>query len=141
MSKFNVGDTVHLTVADSVKWAGNYKVVKVNPTTYGLERMQDGARLKAGHEMVRPGTLPDGTLTMDRDQPIVMADPIQEHFQTGAVVHMKNVRGVDPSKHWVITGQTARGYRLFPLGGSTRYYTGISASRLVRVTEIDGWKA
>ena len=129
----NVGDTVHITASESPKWAGNYKVIKINPTTYQLKRESDGALLKAGHGLVTLGALPT---VSSIGTPYVPT----EFFEAGTVVTFKNSK-VDPNKLWVVTGQTGKGYRIFPLGGSARYYTGIPANRLTRVTEISDWQA
>lgn len=43
------------------------------------------------------------------------------------------VRAANADGLWVVTGETAKGYRLSPLGGSARYLTGLPAERLTVV--------
>jgi len=126
----NVGDTVHIDRATSAKYAGTYRVSKINPTTYILSNDQHPT-LKAPHGMVGAGTPDTG------DAAVV---PV-ESFQPGAVVTLRGVRGADPARLFVVTGSVPKGYRVFPLGGSDRYYTGVPAAKLVRIATIDGWAA
>ena len=124
-----VGDTVHITMSDSTRYAGTYEVVKVNPTTYKLTNDRV-ANLKAPHFMVHAGAA---------NGAVAVAPLPDESFESGTVVTLTGVRNVDPKTLYVVTGRTDRGYRVFVLGGSTRYYTGIPAARLTRVTKIDSW--
>jgi hypothetical protein len=135
-----VGSQVHIARQESPAHVGTYTVLKVNPTTYRLRREGDGALLRAAHNFVQPGPLPKYDITHDSEAGTTTVRRNEEHFETGAVVTIK-IQKVDPAQLWVVTGETARGYRVYPLGGSTRYYTGIPSSRLIRVTEIDGWRA
>lgn len=127
-----VGDTVHLGYADSPKYAGTYKIIKVNPTTYVLSGDRS-KNLKVHHELVSPGPL---SLTASTTAVVEQ----EEFFDSGSVVHIK-AKSINPDTLFVVTGQVSRGYRCFPLGGSPRYYTGIPARQLTRVTEIHDWKA
>jgi hypothetical protein len=129
-----VGDIVHITAQASAAHAGTYVIIKVNPTTYRLRREGDGALLRATHSYVQPGPLPQNGATS------ITAIRDEEHFDTGSVVTAR-ITGVDPAQLWVVTGETAKGYRIYPLGGSRRYYTGIPSSRLTRVTSIKEWTA
>jgi hypothetical protein len=133
-----VGAIVHITPLDSARYAGTYTVTKVNPTTYRLTN-DTVANLKASYSMVHAGAL-DGD-TFGTIKGAVEVPLPTEHFDSGTVVTLNGVRGVDPKSLWVVTGNVAKGYRVFPLGGSRRYYTGLPAARLTRVTAIDGWKA
>ena len=125
------GDIVHINRTESAKYAGTYTVVKVNPTTYVLKG-ERAANLRAPHDMVHAGEQPGA--------PVVTQVPIPEFFDNGTVVKIR-ARNIDPETLFVVTGQTGRGYRVFPLGGSARYYTGIPSDRMTRVTEIHDWKA
>ena len=132
MAQHKKGDTVHVTRRDSPKYAGTYTVEKVNPKTYKLVREGDGMRLTASHELVQAGRLEDQTSIS-----LIPVEPVQ-HFLTGTVVSidLPQLRG----NLWVVTGEVARGYRVFPLGGSRGYYTGIAAEKMTEVTEITDWK-
>jgi hypothetical protein len=46
-------------------------------------------------------------------------------LQTGTLVRYDGAEGL-----WVVAGFSGRGHRIFPLGGSDRYYRGVPASRL-----------
>lgn len=133
-----VGSTVHILPEDSRTHAGTYTVVKVNPTTYRLQRQGDGAFLRASHDFVRPGELPRFIVTSTPESTMVTRS--EEHFDNGAVVTVY-MRGVNPDALWVVTGETPKGYRIFPLGGSARYYTGVPSRLLTRVTTITEWTA
>lgn len=132
---FKVGDTVHITRAESARWTGTYKIDKVNPTTLILSN-ETVPRLKAHQALVKAGALNGAAPATITEIPFPT-----ERFLTGTVVTVSGVRGVDSEALWVVTGESPKGYRIFPLGGSDRYYRGIPAARLTKVTEIDGWKA
>ena len=135
---FAVGTTVHITPADSEKYAGTYKITKVNPTTYRLSNDKI-VNLKAPHSFVKAGEL-SGRKVVPVGGGIVEFEP-PVTLQPGTVVTLNGVRGVDATALWVVTGSVPKGYRVFPLGGSTRYYTGLPAARLTVVKTIDGWQA
>ena len=130
---FSVGDTVHITRDASPRWAGTYDVAKVNRTTLRLVGNLAPNGLKPPMAMVSPGPMPTAGTAAAVEPPEVL--------QPGTVVRLIGVRNVDPDALYVVTGQAPRGARVFPLGGSDRYYTGIAASRMKRVDRIDGWTA
>lgn len=135
---FQVGDTVHITREDSARWFGTYTVEKVNPTTYVLTNPQGGRGLRAQHGLVGAGPLP-GTSVFDPATRTSTFNP-GVRLNPGTVVRAR-LRGVDPDQLWVVTGLVQKGHRIAPLGGSTRYYTGVSGVLLTVVSEIEGWKA
>lgn len=136
-TEYRIGDTVHITVEQSARWAGTYTVAKVNPTTYRLIGDKAPNGLKAHKSLVSTGPLPSAR----RTRATVSVDPSPEYFQPGSVVTLIEQWHGDPSQLWVVTGQTGDRYRLFPLGGSDRYLRGVAPSRMKRVTRIDGWTA
>jgi hypothetical protein len=136
-TEYRIGDTVHISIAESPRWAGTYTVAKVNPTTYRLIGDKAPNGLKAHKGLVSAGPLP----STGRATATVSVDPLPEYFHPGSVVTVEGVRNGDPSQLWVVTGQTGDRYRLFPLGGSDRYLRGIPPTRMKRVTRIDGWTA
>jgi len=127
-----IGDTVHIRAIDSAKFAGTYTVTKVNPSTYALTG-ERAASLKAPHAMVHAGPLGSAPT------PVLTQVPVPVFLDNGTVVKVR-AKNVDPDALYVVTGQVSRGYRVFPLGGSSRYYTGIPGDRLTVVTEIHDWK-
>jgi hypothetical protein len=117
------GTFVHIdpTEPRCARWAGtNWTVDKVNPSTVSLVEEGTGRRLKAAHEFVIDGPVPQGST------PGVVEVPLEEFVDNGSVVRFTN-KG--QTGLYVVTGQTAKGYRLFALGGSASYFTGVPARR------------
>lgn len=122
MNHFKVGDIVHLAVnsgfSEEAK-SHTYKIEKVPAGRTGVNYIAqptDGARrgVRAPEQCLIAGPVLPVTAT-----PYVYVPPLQ----AGTLVTFKG-------ELWVVTGNTAKGSRIFPLGGSTRYYTGIPNSML-----------
>lgn len=117
-----VGMEVHMdpTQSASAKFHGTtYIVQKVNPKNVKLQD-EDGNRVNASPFYLAPGRANPNDLG-PCPEPAV-------YFQNGTVVRLRN-----KAELFVVTGQTAKGYRIFPLGGSMRYYTGVASSALTEV--------
>lgn len=132
-TKHKVGDTVHIPLNEWDK-GGTFTVKKVNPTTYALDRPEGGRGVKAPHDMVYAGPHPGETKGPGGAVVTEFASPVI--FNPGTVVRHKRY----PEKLLVVTGITGDKHRLFPLGGSDRYYRGVPGAVLTEVTEITDWK-
>jgi hypothetical protein len=123
-----VGDTVHITAEDWPGHAGSYTVRKINPKTIVLDPVEGGRGAKVPHYYAKPGPLPEGGERISFTE--------VKTFEPGTVV--KHAR--HPGQLYVVTGITFPNHRLFPLGGSDRYFRGVPGSVLTEVTEIEHWK-
>lgn len=132
---FAVGDTVHYlpNLAAMFSAYGTFTVVRVpvgrqqvnydiKPVEGGRGRRTKGEYLEAGPAPTTPVAVPTRTYTAP--------------LESGTVVTFAGKPGL-----WVVTGQTPKGNQVFPLGGSTRYFTGVSPKHLTVVTEISEWSA
>jgi hypothetical protein len=137
MTQHKVGDTVHILPSVSPKYAGTYKVTKINPTTYRLTG-EVHSNLKAGHDYVLAGPLPGEP--EQAATPHATTVPL-DTLKPGTAVRFTRGITTDKDRIYVVTGNAPRGYRLFPLGGSNRYHTNVPATMLEVVTTIDGWTA
>lgn len=130
---FRIGDEVYIDPASATKpqWQGTWEVVKINQRTVRLTQVKDGRPtfLTADKSLLFKGQWPEGASPR-----FDVLD--NEWFDPGSVVTLRGKDGL-----FVVTGTSGNGYRLFPLGGSSRYYRGVSARQITRVTEIDGWRA
>lgn len=120
------GTFVHVdpSEARAARWIGtNWRVEKVNPTTVSLVEDGTSRRLKAHHELLIDGPVTEGAI------PGVVEVPIEPIIDFGSVVRFRG-------DLYVVTGQSANGFRLFALGGSSRYYRGIG-SRMFEVLSAE----
>lgn len=137
-TQFPVGTLVRVApefAKTSAHRTSTYRVVKVNPKTLKLENTETKAALVADPAVLVPAdSVPEGPAYMG--SPLIGPAPDFEMFEKGTVVTFAQKPG-----YFVVTGESDRGYRIFPLGGSPRYFTGIPMRLLTRVTEISNWKA
>lgn len=133
---FNVGDIVTFAPPyDTGRYAGKYRVVKINPRTLGLEPINGGRGVRADKSLLLPGEISDderAALAKARSD-AALADALNP-LSNGTVV-TANLGAKAPQGLYVITAETPRGYRLSLLGGAmgTRYYTGVPRARLTVV--------
>lgn len=139
MSEFKVGDIVKIRpefAKTPSHRTSTYEVVKVNPRTLGCKNTATGAKLNADPEvlMLASEATEGATVTL------LAPEEIPLPLDKGTVVrpNADGRRRKLPDGLYVITGETSKGYQIFPLGGSTRYYTGVAAKSLdvVPVEEI-----
>ena len=130
MSKFmtfRVGAVVHLhpTYASAFPVSCQnvtYKVVKqpvgLNGVNYLCEPVDGGVGLRARGMCLQAGPAKKSPArpTMQKFQPSLMP---------GTLVTVGHIPGL-----WVVCAITAKGHRIFPLGGSNRYYRNIERSAL-----------
>lgn len=129
---FRIGDRVYIDPASATKpqWQGTWVIDKINQRSVHMHRPEGEP----------PATMRcDKTLLFKGDWPTT-ANPRfdildNEWFDPGSVVRL---RGKGDTLH-VVTGTSGNGYRVFELGGSSRYFRNVSARQMERVLFIDGW--
>jgi hypothetical protein len=121
MTQFHIGDIVHLAAdsafSEEVK-SHTYKIEKVPAGRTGVNYVAqptDGSwrGIRAPERCLVIGPVP------------ALHVPYQPPLEPGTLATFKGHDGL-----WVVTGNTAKGNRIFPLGGSMRYYTSIPNSKL-----------
>lgn len=120
---FKVGDEV---AVDDPKWAGIWRVEKVNPTTYKLAQEGNPRGLKAHHWLVREVT------EADRDP---NARPVFTPFELYVAGELVRVKG-DPrieGPH-VVLKQTREKVQIAKLGGDDDRYWSVAPQHLIRVS-------
>lgn len=131
-----IGDIVTFAPPyDTGKYAGKYRVVKINPRTLGLEPVNGGRGVRADRSLLLPGTVTDeDRAAMAKARSDAALEDALNPLHTGTVV-TANLGPKAPQGLYVITGETPKGYRLALLGGGmgTRYYTGVPRARLTIV--------
>lgn len=146
-SDIRKGQSVHIDPSQpsASKFAGvTWTVDKVNPVNILLTHSEDGRtkRLTCSPEFILDGPAPEGSvpgqyvpagITQVPGSPLTQV-PIPVFLDNGTVVEFTN-RGT--TALYVVTAETRGGYRIFPLGGSTRYYTNIPSEKLTVVSLAD----
>lgn len=132
---FRVDDRVYIDPASATKpqWQGTWIVDKVNEKSVHMHRPEGVERgplttMRAAKSLLFKGEWPE-TASPRFD----ILD--NEWFDNGAVVRL---RGKGDTLY-VVTGTSGNGYRVFELGGSSRYFRNVSARQMERVLFIDGW--
>ena len=135
MSTFTKGDHVHLApefsdVAPAA--AGRTWVVEEPPkgargVNYKLSDPNGGRGFRCPETYLRAGDAPTAT---------EIAPVVETYHDFGEVVRLTGrVRNMHDVEFWVVIGETAKGYRIAPLGGrGGTYVTNIPGSRLTTVT-------
>jgi hypothetical protein len=122
MSEFQVGQEVHV---DDPRYSGTWVVQKVPSGARGVNYTvtpKDGGRgLRAPAYMLKAGPAPEAAN--------VETVPYEAPLHFGTVVRFQR-----DQKVYVVTGDSIRGgqvvYRIYPLGGASGYYRGVSRSQL-----------
>lgn len=113
------GDKVHVkssVVAIHKEWAGTWIVERVNKVNLSVRNGTRSGRIHPSFVEAGP----------DPSNPDVSVPDPPAFVSVGTLARVADdTTSKIPPGLYVVTGQTAKGVRLFPLGGSTRYYTNV----------------
>lgn len=142
------GDLVHIKPSmlegRSASWAVNFGrrtlVIESMPAkgcTNAIVKLKDDP--EGGGLRIRPADLVPGPYVATAPGRVELT-PFPVLLDPGTVVRWKRKPSGAEADLWVVVASASNGHRLFPLGGSSRYYRSVPASSLdvVPVSELTG---